>query len=223
MPTWTWRRLHRVEGLDTKAVIFTLDVGARVATLEKVLDVLHREEVHTTVFLYTGELSESPRGADVVRRIAAEGHELANHTRSHADLTKVGVDEVGAELDAVEDFVRSATGGTTKPFFREPFLASNDETDRVVRERCYRSIWFTVDTGDWQKGRTSADIVRAVLEDHHEPRKIESGSIFIFHGSQAENLTALPTIIASLKSQGFAFLTLGEALRRAHSSPPEPK
>jgi peptidoglycan/xylan/chitin deacetylase (PgdA/CDA1 family) len=178
------------------------------------------------VFLFTGELASSKDGAAIVRRIAAEGHELANHTRSHADLTKIDLADVGAELDDAEGFVAGATGKTTRPFFREPFLAANDDVDRVVRERCYRSIWFTVDTGDWQKGKTSDDIVRAVLEHHGAPRDIASGSIFIFHGSQPENVVALPKIIGELRRRGFAFLTLGEALRAARppqSSPPDPK
>lgn len=215
--SWSWKRVHRVAGLPEPAVILTLDVGAKLPILERVLDVLRAEAVRSTIFLYTAEIEQSPRGREIVLRMTREGHELANHTLTHTDLTKLDEDGVRAELDAPERFVGEllAAGGTTKPFFREPFLATNDEVDKIVRERCYRSIWFTVDTADWKENATSAGIVKSVFEERGKPRTIESGSIFIFHGSQEKNIEALPRVIAGLRERGFAFLTLGEALRRA--------
>jgi peptidoglycan/xylan/chitin deacetylase (PgdA/CDA1 family) len=213
MPAWTWRRLRRV-AIDEPFVVLTLDVGAKLENLEKVLDVLRAERVKTTVFLYTLELAAQPRGREVVRRMVADGHELANHTVSHTDLTKLEAAEVEAELDGVTAFIRETTGQAPAPYFREPFLAANDAVDAIVRERCYRSIWFTVDTGDWEKGVTAQGIQKKTLEADGAPRAIEPGSIFIFHGSQAENLEALPAIIATLRRRGFGFLTLSEALRR---------
>lgn len=215
-PGWSWKRVHRVTGLEERAVILTLDVGAKLSNLELILDLLRREAVRTTIFLYTAELERSPRGRDVVLRMSQDGHELANHTLSHKDLTRLDEDGVHAELDAPERFVADVTrAGSTKPFFREPFLATNDEVDQIVRERCYRSIWFTVDTADWLKGATARGIVKSVFEKRGKPRTIESGSIFIFHGSVEANLEALPQVIGRLREQGFSFLTLGEALRRA--------
>ncbi|MBL8740652.1 MAG: polysaccharide deacetylase family protein [Myxococcales bacterium] len=222
--SWSWRRVHRVEGLTEKAVVFTLDVGAKLPNLELVLDVLKRADIKTTIFLYTAELSQSERGKAAVRRMVADGHELANHTLSHKDLTKLSGEEVERELDEVERFVSETTRGpsqvSTKPFFREPFLATNDEVDAIVRDKCYRPIWFTIDTADWEKGATAEGIERHVFEHQDakrkgKPRTIENGSIFIFHGSVSENVVALPRIIERLRGDGFAFLTLGEALRRA--------
>lgn len=214
---WSWKRVHRVEGLSEKAVILTLDVGARLPNLEKVLDLLRDASVRTTIFLYTGELEKNPRGPEILRRMVADGHELANHTLSHKDLTKLEGTTVEEQLERVEVLVKSSTGMSSRPFFREPYLATNDEVDAIVRRLCFRSIWFTVDTGDWKEGATAAGIEDAVFLRRGGPRSIESGSIFIFHGSQRENLVALPRVIARLREQGFAFLTLGEALRKVDS------
>lgn len=213
-PSWSWRRVHRVE-LEEKAVVLTLDVGAKLPNLEKVLDVLRDAEVKTTIFLYTAELARSPRGEAIVERMLADGHELANHTLSHKDLTKLGDDEVKEELDAVERFVKSVDpNATTRPFFRAPYLATNDSVDAIVKARCYRPIWFTIDTADWKEDATADKIERSVFERRGKERTIEPGSVFIFHGSQKENVTALPRIIDRLKGKGFSFLTLGEALER---------
>ena len=208
-----------MEGLREKAVVFTLDVGAKLPNLERVLDVLKGAQIATTIFLYTAELSQTERGKAAVRRMLADGHELANHTLSHKDLTKLSREEVEREIDEVERFVKETTGTSTQPFFREPFLATNDDVDTIIKEKCYRPIWFTVDTADWEKGATAAGIESRVFEQQQgklrgQPRSIESGSIFIFHGSVSENVDALPRIIERLRAQGFGFLTLGEALRR---------
>lgn len=212
---WSWKRVHRVD-IDERAVIFTLDVGARVPNMEQVLDILRNEGVKTTIFLYTAELEKNPRGHEIVRRMIADGHELANHTRTHRDLTKLDEEAAGEELDAVERFVKASDPtATTMPFFREPYLATNDAVDALIKERCYRPIWFTVDTADWTEDATAEKIERSVFEKRGKPRAIESGSILIFHGSQKENLVALPRIIARLRDQGFSFLRLGDALRRA--------
>lgn len=217
-PDWSWRRVHRVEGLEEKAVVLTLDVGAKLPNLLKILDILRDHKVKTTIFLYTGELEKSPIGREIVKRMLLDGHELGNHTLSHKDLTKLESKEaVGEQLDRTEAFVKSADpSATTLPFFREPYLATNDEVDTLVRERCYRSIWFTIDTGDWKENATSEGIVARVFErGGGKKRNIESGSIFIFHGSQEKNLVALPQVIQGLQGEGYSFLTLGEALRRA--------
>ncbi len=220
MPDWSWRRVHRVVGLDEKAVILTLDVGARLPNLEKVLDVLHERDVRATVFLYTAELERSPKGPGIIRRMVADGHELANHTLSHKDLTTFDEDGVKHELESVERFVREVTKGevTTRPYFREPMLATNDAVDEIEKHLCYRSIWFTVDVGDYVPKVTADKIVSNVLEKKGKPRRIESGSIFIFHGSQPENLVALPRVIDALRADGFSFLTLTEALGRSAES-----
>lgn len=205
-----------MEGLEQRAVILTLDVGAKLPNLVKVLDVLAAEGVKTTIFLYTAELARTDEGRQVIARMLKEGHELANHTLSHKDLTKLDEDGVKKELDAPEALVREVDpNATTKPFFREPYLATNDEVDAIIKERCYRPIWFTVDTADWKEGATAEGIVKSTFEKRGKPREIESGSIFIFHGSQKENLVALPEVIRRMREQGFAFMTLGQALREA--------
>lgn len=212
---WSWKRLHRVEGLKEKALIFTLDVGARVENLLGVLDLLRERDVKTTIFLYTGELERHPHRDAILLRMIEDGHELANHTLSHKDLTTLLDTEVREQLDRVEQLVREATGKSVRPFFREPFLATNQEVDRVVRGACYRSVWFTVDTSDWREGMTSSKIEDAVFLQRGRARDLQPGSIFIFHGSQRANLVALPRIIDRLRAEGWSFLRLGEALRRA--------
>lgn len=215
MPTWSWDTLYTVDGLDVDAIVLTLDVGTRLPNLEKVLDILREKKVRATMFLYTGDLARSPRGPEIVKRIIADGHELGNHTFTHRDLSKLNDGDIGFDVDAVEAFVQSSTGLTTRPFFRAPYLAVNSTVDRVIQKRCYRSIWLSVDTRDDRDDTTAKDIVQAVLQDRGKPRVFKRGNIFLFHGGQPENLKALPIVIDGIRAAGFSMLPLSDALRLA--------
>lgn len=87
-----------------------------------------------------------------------------------------------------------------------------------MRKRCYRSVWFTIDTGDWEEGMTADRIVERTFFTKGKPREIAPGSILIFHGSQPENLVALPAVIRGFRERGFGILPLGAALRRESPS-----
>ena len=68
--------------------------------------------MHATFFML-GENHVDKRPAEV-KRIDAEGHELANHTWSHQILTDIEPAEAKRELSRVQDAVRKITGKTPR-------------------------------------------------------------------------------------------------------------
>jgi len=84
------------------------------------LDTLERDGVRATFFL-TGEFIE--RHQALFRRIA-EQHELANHSYTHADFTKLTEKQVRGELENTERLANQH-GFTTKPYWRAPSGARN--------------------------------------------------------------------------------------------------
>jgi peptidoglycan/xylan/chitin deacetylase (PgdA/CDA1 family) len=144
----------------------------------------------------------------LVRRIAAAGHELANHTYSHPDLCRLSNAAVARELERTDALVRRITGRGTRPYFRPPF-GSRDR--RVLREaaRCgYCSVYWTTDSLDSiRQDVTPQQIERRVLA-HARP-----GSIILMHcGSQA-TARALPRLLGALERRGYRIVTVGELLR----------
>jgi len=113
-----------------EAIGLTFDDGPSKWTLE-VLDLLARFEARATFFVIGRRVVEQP---DVVRRIAAEGHEIGNHTWSHpalaTDCDAAGIrDELGRASDAIADVV-----GTTPVLFRPPHYDTNDEVVEIAAE-----------------------------------------------------------------------------------------
>ena len=220
LPGWSWGRLDRVRGLEVDLVVLTFDVGENLDNLGKLLDLLRERELPSTLFVATKGL-ESEAGRALVRRMHDEGHELASHTRTHRDLTKLPPAERERELTQVTSFVEGLTGAPMAPYLREPYLAFDRATDRLAAEHCLRPIWFTVPTGDWRSDATAASIVaRALFDERGALRADLRGAIVPLHGSVPHNLEAVPVLEGALRAKGYDFATLGEALSRVASARP---
>ena len=80
---------------------------------------------------------------DDVRELVRRGHEIATHTKTHAnlvDLLKAGkADEVRRELAVSRDAIAEKTGFTPL-YLCTPFTAQNEETERIAREERLRQM-----------------------------------------------------------------------------------
>jgi peptidoglycan/xylan/chitin deacetylase (PgdA/CDA1 family) len=71
---------------DRPYVSLVINAGAGRGNAEEILDVLASRNVRTTFFLLGYWAEQNP---EVVRRLQAEGHEIASHGHSVFDLTAV--------------------------------------------------------------------------------------------------------------------------------------
>ncbi len=62
----------------------TFDGGGEASDAEEILEILKQRNIQTTIFL-TGEFIK--RHPELVKKMAADGHEIGNHTRTHPHLT----------------------------------------------------------------------------------------------------------------------------------------
>ena len=91
-----------VDCRKAKCIALTFDAGPGENT-PRLLDILKEKKVPATFFLLgKNHVLKHP---DTVRRIAAEGHEVANHTWSHEILTDKKPDEIRAELEKTQDAI----------------------------------------------------------------------------------------------------------------------
>lgn len=66
-----------------RVVALTFDDGPVAARLDDVLGALRSRSVHATFFVTGGDLEAAPEAG---RRLVAEGHQLGNHSYSHARM-----------------------------------------------------------------------------------------------------------------------------------------
>ncbi len=98
---------YYIGSADEKVIYLTFDCGYENGNTPLILDVLKKHEV-PALFFVTGHFLDE--NADLVKRMANEGHIVGNHTWHHPDLAKVTKEKFNEELQLVEDKYKEITG-----------------------------------------------------------------------------------------------------------------
>lgn len=170
-----------------------------------ILDTLAEKDVRCTIFVTGYWVRNNP---EVVQRMVAEGHELANHSDTHPPFTELTDEEIGRELAGVEEAVMELTGLSTKPFFRPPFGNRDDRVRRVVRENGYLTIYWTYFVWDWIEDEPAESVYSYAVDGAC------NGAIVVLHLGSWQTEQVLPGIIDELRARGYRLVTLSELLVR---------
>jgi peptidoglycan/xylan/chitin deacetylase (PgdA/CDA1 family) len=187
-----------------KVVYLTFDDGPDPDSTPQVLAILKRYGVHGTFFQQGAMVEAYP---DVAKQVAAEGHRIGNHSWDHPSFTKLSYNYlVTGQLEPTNDKIR-ATTGQTPTCVRPPYGAVNDRVRGAIADEGMTVAMWDVDPRDWARPGTST-IVSRVLD------RVYPGAVVLLHdagGNRTQTLEALPQIIESLQSQGYAFGTMCRA------------
>ena len=204
-PVWAQEEvpIHR-NGVGTGKVALSFDDGPHPTYTAEILEILKENGVKSTFFVVGQNAREHP---DLVRRIAEEGHEIGNHTDSHAFLRDLSLAAMCKEVTEASDTIEEITG--RRPvLFRPPGGSYSDSKIRVLSEMGYVSVLWSKDTRDWTRPSVQS-IVDAALTD------LKGGDIILFHdfnGPQSPTPDALRRIIGEIKNQGFEIAPVSEVL-----------
>jgi peptidoglycan-N-acetylglucosamine deacetylase len=125
----------------------TFDDGPNPKWTPRLLDVLCEHGVKATFFVLGGRAQTEP---ELVRRIAAEGHLIGNHSWSHPNLARTGASKIREELTRTSDTLEQITGERVK-YFRPPFGARRPVVFRIARELGLRVVTWNAMTSDWSE------------------------------------------------------------------------
>lgn len=210
--TFRGKDVERVQ-VDEKIFALTFDGGGDARSAEKILDLLSKNKIPATFFL-TGHFMEV--FPEIVAAIQSSGGEIANHTMTHKDLSKLSEEEVAAEIDGMER-VAKEQGISVVPFFRFPYGAPTKETIALVNERGYVSVRWTVDSLGWQGTKDGHDA--AFVADRVTQKAVPGGIALMHIGAAKDGTTfdadALELIITELTKQGYRFVSLSELFNEA--------
>lgn len=185
-------------------VALTFDAGGEVAPAPQILDILNRRGVHATWF-FTGSWAE--QNPDIVRHVADGGYEIGNHTVTHPDLTTLADTAVCNELTQAEKIISGIAGRTTRPYFRPPFGARNQHVRQLAANLGYRTVYWTIDTLDWQTQSTPASIIQRIQS------QLTNGAIILMHAGSSSEAQALDSVITMLQQKGYQLVTLTELVQ----------
>lgn len=207
-PQITFNSVH----VDGPYIAMTFDDGPHATLTPKLLDLLAARKLKATFFIVGQCAAEYP---EIMKRIAREGHELANHSWSHPNLAKMSDDAVRRELQRTDDAIRAAAGERTT-LIRPPYGSITPRQKQWINEVFgYRIIIWDVDPLDWK--RPGVGVVRDRIVTRAKP-----GSIILAHDIHASTIEAMPGTFDELLAKGFKFVTVSELLAMAKPKPPAP-
>lgn len=179
-----------------KVVALTFDDGPSAATTPRLLDILGGRNVKATFFVLGTMARQAP---DILRREAAEGHEVASHTPYHTQQTLLSAAQVRAEALEMDQIFTDILG-TVPPFTRPPYGSYNQMVQDAMGQPL---ILWSVDPRDWQY-RDAATVCNNVVSGTFD------GAVILVHDIHASTVDAVPCIIDTLKARGYEFLTVSE-------------
>lgn len=201
-----WTELVRVAPGKGR-VALTFDAGPFAQPEPRIITALREHNARVTMF-FTGEFVE--RHPDAVTQIAADGHELANHTYSHPDPRDITDEQLIEELARTEEIIRDLTSASTKPYWRPPFGARNNHVLNVAAAQGYRSIYWTLDSLDSVGDPKTADFIFNRVTN--TPGVDLDGAIVLQHFGSDPSAEALPRELRRLEEMGLKVVTISELL-----------
>jgi peptidoglycan/xylan/chitin deacetylase (PgdA/CDA1 family) len=202
--------IKKLSSAPRRIVALTFDDGPSAQYTPQILDILKESGVKATFFVIGRNVQAHP---EEVKREAAEGHAIGNHTWSHPLLAPIeSHQQLRDEITKTEQAVLKA-GNVRTRLFRPPHGWLSPWMVKEVEGMSYDIVNWTVDPKDWKHPK-AAVIVKRV--EH----AFGSSAIVLMHDGlelkedpgQANTVTALREIIADFKHKGYQFVTISELL-----------
>lgn len=128
-------------------LVLTFDDGPNPAWTPRLLEVLASHDVRATFFLLGSRAQAEP---ELVRRIAAGGHLIGNHSWSHPNLARSSSARIREELARTRETLEQIAGAPVR-FFRPPFGARRPAALRIAREKGMIPVLWNAMTSDWKE------------------------------------------------------------------------
>lgn len=212
-----------------KLVALTFDDGPDPAYTPQYLDILAQYGAKATFFNLGSQVDAGPEYAELSKRCADEGHQVASHTYSHQNLLDLSADGVKSEVDKAFTAVSNATGVPTnvmRPpygnFYGNTFLNYLKEGGDIA----YSAYWG-VDSDDWgvaTNGSGIEDGAQQIINNCTVGLTADSynGAVILMHdsgGNRDRDVAALPGLIQAFQSYGYELVTMNELLAACGTFP----
>ena len=186
---------------DDRTIAISFDAAWGNEDTQTLIDILDQYGVKTTFFVvgdWVDKYSES------VKALSEAGHEVMNHSSTHAHFSKLSHSEIVSDISACNEKIAAITGVTPK-LFRCPYGEYDDHVINAVFSLGMTAIQWDCDSLDW-KGIPAGQIQRRVLD------KVQPGSIVLFHNAAENTPEALPGILEALLADGYTIVPVSQLL-----------
>ena len=192
--------IYHVETQEKKLSI-TMNCAWNADDIDSILQTLEKNKVHITFFMVGEWVDKFP---DAVKKIAAAGHEIANHSNTHPHVNNLSYEANMKEIEACSQKIEVLTGKKTT-LYRAPYGEYNNIVIRAAKGASHVPIQWDLDTLDYT-GLTGNEMWQR-LES-----KLTSGNIILMHNGTTHTADSLEMIIQNIQKKGYQIVTVSELI-----------
>ncbi len=204
-----------------KRLCLTYDDGPNPAWTPALLDLLDEHDAKATFFLI-GKWSEREPG--LIREVVRRGHAIGNHTFTHPTMPAKSDERIREELDACREAVESAgvefSTVEGRMLMRPPYGRRRPGTLRVLREKGYIGVTWSITGYDWRPRITTEEITHRCL-------KAGEGDIILLHDGydrepafdRGRSVETTKNLLEHYRPLGYDFVTVPGLVDAAGTSP----
>ena len=188
-------------------VAWTVDDGASEVALRNYIDFLHKTGTRLTFFVVANNRPWRNLRRELLPLVRSGQVQLANHTKSHPDLTKLQGWQIRRELNDCANFIEGEFGVKPAPIFRPPYGYYDDRVLREAAAGGYHScvMWY----GSLGDGSNITASERLKLARTW----MTAGHVVIGHANQPTAPADLLKIRQIIDSRGLRTVTLDDIWR----------
>ena len=188
---------------DQKLVSISFDAAWGNEDTGQLIEILGKYQIPATFFVVGEWVDKYPES---VKQLHEAGHEIQNHSNTHAHYPQLSAGEVVADLNTCNDKIEGVTG-VRPTLVRLPYGDYDDMSINAVRSIGMEPIQWDVDSLDW-KDLSAGEITKRVTS------KVGPGSIVLFHNAAKHTPEALPGIIEYLLGEGYTFVPISQIIMK---------
>ena len=186
---------------DKKICSISFDAAWGNEQTDGLLDTLDKYKVKTTFFLVGSWAEKYPES---VKEIAKRGHDVGNHSATHAHMTQISSEDMLTELENCNNKIEKLTG-KRPTLFRPPYGDYDNNVVNTVMSLDMYCVQWNIDSLDW-KDPSVDQIVQNCTS------KLQPGSIILLHNGATNTPEALPKVIEAIHAQGYKIVPISKIL-----------
>ena len=192
-------------------VALTFDDGPNPYYTSQVLAVLQHYRIKATFFCVGRQVAEYP---DLVKQEYAAGNVIGNHSWSHPNMGLLSSSDISTQINLTSDTIQK-TIGVRPTFFRPPYGVFNSSVLTQANLLGLTTVIWNDEARDWL--RPGIDVISSRILG-----LAGNGAVVLLHdggGDRSQTVAALPTIITTLQSQSYKFVTLQQMVNDLPKNP----
>ena len=180
-------------------IALTFDDGPKASVTGRILDSLQANGGRATFFMVGSNVNAN---AGIIKRMVAQGCEVANHTHDHKYISKLSADGIISQIGSTNQKIE-AICGVSPVLMRPPGGYIDTRSLSVVGNMGMSAIMWSIDTRDWQH-RNAQRTIDTVLS------QVRDGDIILMHDIYSTSADAAVVLIPELTARGYQLVTVSE-------------